>query len=247
MDINKTTIQPIKYRESWFSYFDLLGFSRLVREHIIEYVLPLYEEVLETIAEKAGPKEKHGISYSWFSDTFIVYTKSDSLKDFGHIEQASRLFFQKLIIREIPVRGAMTIGKLYTNKVKNIFLGEALIDAYEYAEDQDWLGFILTPSIYHKLKNGPFDLSQRLHYRRVENSRIFKNKNRDNVYAFAFNNGALNGRNAFIDAIQSMKRQAGEAHIQKYRNTEQFIEKHGRMEDFTFDQAKDSRKQEVMP
>jgi len=49
------------------------------------------------------------------------------------------------------------VGELYTQKKKNIFLGRALIDAYEYGEKQNWLGFILTPKVYERLKNTDLD------------------------------------------------------------------------------------------
>jgi len=121
----------------------LLGFSNLVLNKRIEHVLPVYEGVLKIITEKAEPKKREGLSYSWFSDTFILFTNGSSDKEFALIERASRLFFQKLILKEIPVRGSLTIGELYTQQRKNIFLGAALIDAYEYGEKQDWLGFVL--------------------------------------------------------------------------------------------------------
>ncbi len=80
-------------------------------------MLLIYEDVLDAIEQKAGTK----LSYAWFSDTFIIYSQSDSKQDFGLMEQASRLFFQKLILNKIPVRGAMTVGKLYSQREKNTF------------------------------------------------------------------------------------------------------------------------------
>jgi hypothetical protein len=221
-----TPSSKIRYKNRWFSYFDLLGFSNLVREHHIEYVLPIYEDVLKAIAQKAGPKEKYGISYTWFSDTFVIYSKSDSDQDFALIEQASRLFFQKLILKQIPVRGALSVGKLYTQKKKNIILGEALMEAYEYGEKQKWLGFLLTPSVFHHLQNGSLHLERRLHYRKVDMPGVITHPHSDNVYAFAFNNGTINGKNPYLNAVIAMKQKAGKAYESKYINTEKFIYTH---------------------
>ena len=221
-------LKPLKlrYRNRWFAYFDLLGFSNLVRQHRIEDVLPIYEDVLDAIEQKAAPKYVQGISYSWFSDTFIIYSSDDTTRDFALIEHVSRLFFQKLILIHIPVRGSLTIGPLYTQKKKNIFLGEALIDAYEYGEEQNWLGFVLTPSVYEHLKDD-LPLEQRLCYRRVEIPGVITHTKSDNVFAFAFNNGQVNGRNPYLQAIQSMKVNAGKEYATKYENTEKFIQAFG--------------------
>ena len=224
MEESKTS--TIRYRKRWFSYFDLLGFSNLVREHHIEYVLPIYEDVLKIITQKAGPKEQYGISYTWFSDTFVIHSKADSEQEFALIEQASRLFFQKLILKQIPVRGALSVGNLYTQKRKNIILGEALIEAYEYGEKQNWLGFLLTPSVFRHLQNSSLHLERRLHYRHVNKPGVITHPHPQNVYAFAFNNGTINGRNPYLDAILAMKHKAGIDYETKYQNTEDFIRMH---------------------
>lgn len=219
-------VKTIRYRNRWFSYFDLLGFTNLVREHHIEYVLPIYEDVLKAITQKAGPKEKYGISYTWFSDTFVIYSQSESEREFALIEQASRLFFQKLILQQIPVRGALSVGKLYTQKKKNIILGQALIEAYEYGENQKWLGFLLTPSVFRRLQNGSLRLDRRLHYRKVDFPGIITHPEPKNVYAFAFNDGIVDGKNLYLNAVLAMKQKAGKDYESKYKNTERFIRAH---------------------
>ena len=214
----------LRYTNRWLAYFDLLGFANLVRQHRINHVLPIYEDVLTAVEEKVEPKRGYGISCSWFSDTFIIFSKGDSEKEFALIEQTSRLFFQKLILSEIPVRGALTVGPLYTQQKKNVFLGEALIDAYEYGEKQNWLGFLLTPSVYHHLENGLLHLERRAQYRLVDIPGIVSHPKPDNVYAFAFNNGQVNGKNPYLKAVVSMKGKAGKQFEEKYNNTEKFIQ-----------------------
>ena len=218
--------RPLRYTKRWFSYFDLLGFRNLVLKNRIEHVLPVYEDVLKVISRKADPKKSKGLSYSWFSDTFILFTKGNSDKEFALIEQASRLFFQNLILKEIPVRGSLTVGDLYSLQKKNIFIGKALIDAYEYGEKQNWLGFVLTPNVHSHLKGSSLELERRAFYRHINDPKIITHSKPDNVYAYAFNNGEVNGKNPFLKSIQTMKVQAGIKYEQKYINTENFIKKH---------------------
>tara|TARA_R110002074_G_scaffold401634_1_gene600634 strand:- start:15944 stop:16609 length:666 start_codon:yes stop_codon:yes gene_type:complete len=218
--------RKLRYTKRWFSYFDLLGFANLVRTSEIHNVLPIYEKVLEAIEEKADPKRAKGINYSWFSDTFIIFTKGSTLEEFSLIEQASRLFFQKLILHEIPVRGALTFGDLYTQQEKNIFLGEALIDAYEYGENQNWLNFVIAPSAYNALNKLDFPMEERAHYRLVEQNGVITHSKTENVFAFAFNNGTVNLQNPFLEALIAMKEKSPMSVHNKYNNTIDFIEKH---------------------
>ena len=224
--MTETSSSKLRYTKRWFAYFDLLGFSNLVLNNRIEHVLPIYEDVLKIISRKADPKKGKGLSYSWFSDTFILFTKGNSEQEFALIEQASRLFFQHLILKEIPVRGSLTIGELYSLQKKNIFIGPALIDAYEYGERQNWLGFVLTPSVHAHLKGGTLELERRAHYRHVDEPNIITHSKPDNVYAYAFNNGSVNLQNPFLKSIRAMKKHAGTKYEDKYINTERFIKKH---------------------
>lgn len=219
-------IGKLRYTKRWFAYFDLLGFSNLVRNNEIFQVLPLYEIALNALEQKANPKRRNGISYSWFSDTFIIFTKGGSLEEFALIEQVARLFFQKLILNSLPVRGALTFGNLYTHLEKNIFLGEALMDAYEYGEKQNWLGFLITPSACAEIGRSGLPIEERPYYRHIFDPEIILHPENSNVFAYAFNNGSVNGTNPFLDSIRKMKVTAPEKVKIKYENTEKFIEQH---------------------
>lgn len=218
--------RPLRYRSRWFCYLDLLGFAALVNDKNIEQVIPLYKNALAEMERIASPKTKHGIIYSWFSDTFIIYSRGGKEQDFAFVEHVGRLFFQQLILHQIPIRGALTYGKLYSQSSKNIFVGPALIDAYCYGEKQDWLGFILTPNAFNRLLDTSVDLQQRAHYRPVIEPGIIKHQPASHIYAFAFNNGKVNGRNPYLAALEAMKTRSGPRHAQKYENTISFIRKH---------------------
>lgn len=224
--MDENIIRKLRYTKRWFAYFDLLGFANLVRTSEIHRVLPIYETALSAIEEKANPKKSKGLSYSWFSDTFIIFTRGSSLQEFAVIEQASRLFFQKLILNKIAVRGALSYGDLYTQQEKNIFLGEALMDAYEYGENQNWINFVISPSAYNALKKLDFPMEERAHYRLVEKNGVITHSENENVFAFAFNNGSVNLQNPFLSALTSMKGKSPKFVHNKYDNTIKFINKH---------------------
>jgi hypothetical protein len=216
----------LQYRSRWFCYLDLLGFKDLVRTANVGHVIGLYDDVIAKLEAGARDKKPLGISYSWFSDTFILFSRGETLQEFTLLEQAGRLFFQRLILADIPVRGALSHGKLYSNLERNIFIGEALIEAYEYGEKQNWLGFLLTPSVHRRLTGTQLDVRSRYNYRSVLRQGIITHPMPENVFAFAFNNGTVNGANPLLSAIRRMKREVPEQYQVKYANTEQFISEH---------------------
>jgi hypothetical protein len=224
MESKELDIGPKKYKNRWVSYFDLLGFRKLVEQRDLSFIIKIYDEILNDLQIKTSDKKKYGIDYSWFSDTFIIFAKDDTKESFSLIEQASRLFFQRLILRHIPLRGALTVGELYTQKEKNIFLGKGLIDAYLYGEKwQNWIGFILTPRVFELLKNTDLNIEKLRNYHRIEDHNIIRKPDIQNIFAFTMCSLNINDRNECLQAIQYMKNHVEQEYKEKYQNTENFI------------------------
>lgn len=218
----------IRYTERWLCYFDLLGFSRVVNDHEIDEIIPTYEEVIYEIEALAGDRAHLPLSYSWFSDTFILFSRHGTDKEFAAIEQAGRLFFQKLILKDIPVRGALTYGRLYSLVAKNIFVGPALIDAYKYGEAQDWIGFILTPAVYRRCRHTILDLDRRLNYRPLQTTDVLRGMSPEHVYACVLNHPRADGPNLYLQHLRKMRDLAEPTYRKKYERTEQFVLHHER-------------------
>ncbi|MBF0169119.1 MAG: hypothetical protein HQL45_15965 [Alphaproteobacteria bacterium] len=240
--MNDIKFRPLRYRKRWFAYLDLLGFKNLVHSESIEDVLEQYLEVLRRMQDacRLGMTEAKLIN-AWFSDTFIIYTGSDSPQDFAYLEQAARIFFQLLLNKHIPVRGCISHGELYSQSRRNIFIGPALIEAHFYGEALNWVGLCLAPSAEEKLKN---DLppEKRPFYRKVSDGDILRKAKEkvDHLYAFAFNNGRLNGRNQYRESLQAMKseavKQGGAPEvIKKYEHALAFLDQHAEQRVMTND------------
>lgn len=106
-----------------------------------------YHEVLAAIRKE----QRHHVHIKWFSDTFLFFMPDGSPESFLGIDSACRAFFQRMLLRRIPLRGSLTVGKFYVES-DAILIGPALVEAYDYAERQDWLGFVLTPKACRHLK-----------------------------------------------------------------------------------------------
>ena len=217
------TYRPLRYRARWFAYLDLLGFTALVQSNAIEQVIPVYADALEQMHRACGVgKGEAGLLYSWFSDTFIIYSSSATLQDFTRVESASRIFFQLLVMKRIPVRGCISYGKLYSQAKQNIFVGPALIEAHTFGEALDWVGFCLAPSVEQQLM-ADLPLNERAHYRRISDLKVLRKAPADHLYAFAFNNGTVNGQNPYRPALLEMKARSPAAAHSKYENALAFL------------------------
>ena len=149
------------------TYFDILGWKKkstsIMEDPEGGYgrIISQYESILDDVAQY-----KIDTNAGWFSDTFLLYThhffKVDErvYKEMAGLLTSSMMIFVRLMLEGYPVRGAIDIGDFYTTEYqdsneqgKKIYLGTALIDAYKYAENQDWAGISLTPNCYNFIKN----------------------------------------------------------------------------------------------
>jgi hypothetical protein len=142
----------IAYGLYWVAYFDLLGFRKKVERDQLGFVLQDYHEVLAAIKKET----RRDVRTRGFSDTFLFYMLDDSKESFLEINNACRSFFHRMILKEIPLRGSLTVGELYVES-DDVLIGPALVEAYDYAERQDWLGFVLIPNAREQLKRYDVD------------------------------------------------------------------------------------------
>jgi len=108
------------------------------------YLYNDYNEILQEVKNKTKCWEEYGISSRWFSDTFLYYCKADNNGIATAIQQCAELFFHRCIADQKPVVGCLAYGDLYADDEEDILLGPGLIEAYQSAEQQDWIGLIVT-------------------------------------------------------------------------------------------------------
>jgi hypothetical protein len=219
------------YSDRWVSYFDLLGFSKIVNKGSwIDVWLP-YSEAIKEVKKEYGFEPP--VERIWFSDTFIFYSTDDEKQSFPSFEEISRSFIYRLTERGIPVRGAMSFGKFYANKENNIFFGPALVEAYKYGEQQDWIGFILTPSAVSQMEKIGLPICERLNYAYWDIP--FKSSGQPKFTPLPFTNlpayiiGGnihINGRNICLEKLQQISNSLLESKNHeyiKYENAIRFI------------------------
>ena len=222
-------VDPSCYGRRWVAYLDLLGFGELVRTENWVNIFSDY-----TLAIEHFMRESHvdapTIEKVWFSDTFILFSPDDTVLSFTAIESAARLFVNSLVSRGIPIRGAISCADLYADKKNSLFFGKALLEAYHYGENQDWIGLVLTPSSVEQMTVIGIPADQRLDYRywtvpyRTIPYRRPDEALRKTLPALVIG-GSILGYNDCLDELRKMKiKFKGTDHIKKYENTIRFIE-----------------------
>ena len=153
---------------SWITYFDILGFKGKISDferdfghgRLDLFKQNFYGELIEALT-KLEEYQPDKVFITWFSDTFFFFTRDDSNDSFTHMSGAAQCFFQVAMSKSWPLRGAIGFGQLYADKANNIFLGSGLIDAYECAEKQNWIGLAVTPEAKRRLGELGIDLKRR--------------------------------------------------------------------------------------
>lgn len=149
----------------WLACFDILGFKNEMslyrqyeRKYGIKYLAILageYQERVLDYIEHRLVEQGRFADIPWyhahFSDTLLFFSPGDSPDSYLTLDSVVRCFFYEMLIQRIAFRGALTCGEFYADRARGIFVGPALVDAYKYAEKQNWIGYVLTPQAREKL------------------------------------------------------------------------------------------------
>lgn len=122
----------------------------------------LYERrILESMAmnrpfqsEKAIPRlfKEHPDDVPWciqyvFSDSIILVSNDGEITSCLKLLLYAWRLLQSFMGPEMPLRGGIAYGELYSNQKLNVFLGEALTAANDLERSQNWIGVAIAPSV----------------------------------------------------------------------------------------------------
>lgn len=86
-----------------------------------------------------------GIQLVQFSDSIILFSSTNSQDDLKRISDVARQIMLSAIERErpIPLKGALAEGLVTCDTAKQLFFGQALIDAYLLEENVQYYGIVV--------------------------------------------------------------------------------------------------------
>jgi len=158
----------VEVKKCYVAMLDILGFKDMVREEALDKLVDFFQHHLiffvnysiqqmtvREVEHETGKTAaihyeplKH-IKANYFSDTIIFWSDDDSLDALKEMCLATGMFmFYALDNGDYPllVRGAITLNENYIDPDLEIYVGEGIVEAYEYANLLEFGGIIIPHS-----------------------------------------------------------------------------------------------------
>jgi len=92
------------------------------------------------------------IGVAWFSDTVLLFTKEDTDEQVVElINCVGYLISDNMKFKETRLRAGVAYGEAMMDYKNDIYLGKALIEAYELEQKQKWAGGAITKSAERRI------------------------------------------------------------------------------------------------
>lgn len=144
---------------------DILGFRSLVLRRdlasLIENELSFFRrlvgfsiehgEVPEIPPSLVELRQRDRIGLAWFSDTVIIYAKSDEDMACRDVLEAVGWLVFTSMFSSTRIRAGIAYGQFYADPDNEIHVGSALVEAHELEQAQQWAGAALAKSAAERL------------------------------------------------------------------------------------------------
>ena len=151
------------------AHFDILGMSALIRHdpelawEKLSALSTAREERLTLDIERLDTGEviQDQVRAVVFSDTIVIFSKSDTDDDILAMITLTTELFAGCMYHRVPLRGAIAHGPFNFNFQHSLYLGPALLDAYELGESSQWLGISVDEAVAEAAARLPTAVSPR--------------------------------------------------------------------------------------
>lgn len=131
-------------QDKYVAYIDVLGFKNLVSGGSVKELESYFTKILEVLDKLRA--EKSRIESFLISDAIILISPQDpqGLRD---IILATRRIQSALLWQKILLRGAISYGQVFYDKMNNIIVGQGFVKAYLLEQEAVHPRVLLDPSI----------------------------------------------------------------------------------------------------
>lgn len=134
--------------DRFVGFFDIMGFKDNVLKNKHEDILKMLENIKNintaiidgTMQNMAANTNLRSFQ---FSDSFFIFSVSNTPRDLFNLLRRSRVLLGYCFSEKIPLKGALSFGKITADFDKSIFIGQPIIDAYLLHESIDMFGAAL--------------------------------------------------------------------------------------------------------
>lgn len=127
-------------------FLDIMGFKDRVSRTAHSDLLAQLSDFNKGITECIG-NHSADIQLAQFSDSIVLFSNNTTQKSLQTIAEVTRGIMQCAIKRQIPIKGAIAQGRITCDTSKQLFFGQALIDAYLLEENIYYYGILAHHSI----------------------------------------------------------------------------------------------------
>lgn len=127
------------------AFLDIMGFKDRVARNKHQDILMSLEIFQSNIARYIATHQDADIQMAMFSDSILLYSKDitlDSLRALADITSYVMMYALQQDI-PIPLKGSIAAGEMTYNQTKQLYFGQALIDAYLLEESVKYYGVVL--------------------------------------------------------------------------------------------------------
>jgi len=134
--------------DRFVGFFDIMGFKEFVARNNSEDVYKRLKLIKEFLSNYEGiykndPETKDLIKHSIFSDSILIATKGGDEKNADLMINRCNHLIWHCFNNKIPIKGAISFGKMTMDFDNSIFVGQPLIDSYLLQEELEIYGGVL--------------------------------------------------------------------------------------------------------
>jgi len=148
----------------YVAYFDILGFKTATfrdAEKACQMLLELRHWMDDVLKRRINRRSKNSDSFQEeiiiadrikiyiFSDSVLMFTKTDKEEDFLSILLMAHHLFANSICSGLPLRGGISFGEFFFDTDLHLFCGIPLVKAVELEKMSQWCGIVLDDIVAH--------------------------------------------------------------------------------------------------
>ena len=146
-------------KERFVAFLDIMGFKDRVARNDHDAVLNELEIFQSNISQYVSFHRDADIQIALFSDSILIYSQDDTIESLHALADITSHIMMYAIQQEnpIPLKGAIAAGRMTCNQTKQLYFGQALIDAYLLEENIKYYGVLVHHSAEKYLLQSQFD------------------------------------------------------------------------------------------
>lgn len=135
-------------------YADIMGFKDRVMRTEHSVLEEQFEKLFTDLKNKLSPFTKNVDEFkvSFFSDSILIVDEN-SKEGFNRISKAAAGLMQVSLKNQFPIKGAISKGMFTYKEDKQLFFGQAIVDAYLLQEQVHYYGIVAHHSVESNIKD----------------------------------------------------------------------------------------------